>query len=640
MKKALLILLSLSLVLPLCFSAFAAEETSTTPQIYYEQTFDSVTDASTLGYTWDQNNENKGTYSVEDGKLIVDNTAAGAGEGFLVLYTAPSGTEIKDFKLSYDYTILVGTGSNYAALVSYYADPTHYMGCWIRAEGRYNFEQRIGGDYSGIAATGNGSNVDDKFGLNTGVNVTYHVEVTVVDGRANLKINGYSAAAATKEVTLDQTGKLAVYTKANFKSSFDNIKLEEIKDEIPESYRPDQGDTLPLAALVASNAITVDGTRGADEGWTEAPTLVTSGLKAFNDKFSMTSSSLKTWLATDGLSLFVYMEADTANVHLLEMFVDFANTYDSSETKLTATEYDRVLDTEDNGGSKSLWLQIDETGSGDKSWGYYEPRTIKNGAQNKYGWSYLNGENSAWICTGDDNTGTHTMEFKLPLGASAAAALQKGNYTIGYESVALDKNWQAAIATQELVDANWGYAALRQVILPCAKGNVELPAVESIPADLFRAPTKAGAQLNPFANLPENAPFTVVGDLIKWTDADGNAATKAEAGKTYTATVTLLSNDASTIFDAERTTIPANYQATISADGSTVTLTQTFTVPEESATTGADASTEETPTGTDTTPTEAPSEDGCASSLGAIAPIVAVALIGSALPMLRRKHED
>lgn len=639
MKKALLILLSLALVLPLCFSAFAAGETSTAPQVYYEQTFDSVTDASTLGYTWDQNKENKGTFSVEDGKLIVDNTE-GQDEATLVLYTAPSGTELKNFKLSYEYTILSCTGkdSSYAAIMAYYKDVHNYIGSWIRYNGGLNLEQRLNDAYTGIKDGWNYSNLADKAGMQTGLNVTYHVELSFVENDVTLTINGLSAA--TGKATLDQTGKIAIYTKNAFKSSFDNIKLEEIKEEIPDSYRPDQGDTLPRAALVASDAITVDGTRGADEGWTEAPTLTTAGLSKFNEKYELASSSLKTWLATDGLSLFVYMEADTAKVHLLEMLIDFANTYDSSETKLTATEYDALLDTEDNGGNKSLWLQIDETGSGGKSWGYYEPRTIKKGAQNKYGWKYLNENNSAWICTGDDNTGKHTMEFKLPLGATAAVALQKGDYTIGYESVALDKDWQNAIATQELVDASGRYAALRQVILPCAKGNVQLPAIESIPADIFRVPTKAGAQLNAFANLPDNAPFTVVGDLIKWTDADGKAATKAEAGKTYTATVTLLSKEAGTIFDAERTTIPANYTATISADGSTVTLTQTFTVSEESATTGADTSTEETPTGTDTAPTEAPSEDGCASSLGAIAPIVAVALIGSALPMLRRKHED
>lgn len=635
MKKALTILLTLALVLPLCFSAFAADgEAAATPQVYYDQDFDGVTNASTLGYAWDTNPGNKGTYSVEDGKLIVDNTT-GTGEASLVLYTAPAGTTLTNFKLSYDYTILTGSGTLYAGIMAYYKDIQNYIGTWIRFNGNLNLEERKNNSYKGTAGGWNYCNLGEKAGMQTGLNVTYHIEMTFVENEVSLKVNGYSAASGT--TTLDQTGKIAIYTKNAFKSSYDNIKLEEvIKGEEPDSYRPDQGDTLPRAALVATDNITVDGERGADEGWTEAPTLTTAGLDPFNNKYSLASSSLKTWLATDGLSLYVFMEADTAKVHLLEMLVDFANTFDTSETKLTAADYDALLDTEDNGGNKSLWLQIDETGSSGKSWGYYEPRTVRKNASNKYGWSYLTGENSEWVCTGDDTSGKHTMEFKLPLGAAAASALQSGDYTIGYESVALDKDWQAAIATQELVDNDWRFAALRLVVLPCAKGNVTLPAIESIPADIFRTPTKAGAQLNPFANISDDAAFSVVGDMVKWTDADGKAATKAEAGKTYTATVTLLSKDAGTIFDAERTTIPTNYTASISDDGSTVTLTQTFTVPSESTTTDA-TTTEETPSGTDA-PTEEPS-DGCASSL-AIAPLAVTALLGCALPLLRRKHED
>lgn len=640
MKKVLLVLLSLALVLPLGISAFAAE-TATAPKVYYDQNFDNVTDVSSLGFAWDQNNENKGVYSVEGGKLIVDNTAAGAKEAFLVLWTAPAGTELKDYKLSYDYTILVGTDRNYAALVSYYKDPTHYMGCWIRAQGEYNFEHRVGGDYTGIGATGNGGNVE-KFGLDKGVNVTYHVEVSVVNGMASLKINGYDAASATKTITLEQTGKIAIYTKANFKSSYDNIKIEEIPaQQAPDSYRPDQGDTLPKAALVKSDTIVVDGTRGATEGWTELPTLTTVGLDAFNTKYGLNASSLKTWLATDGLYLYVYMETDTAKVQLLEMLIDFENSFDDErDTKLTAAEYDRLLDTEDNGGNKSLWLQVDEKGSDNKSWGYYEPRAVKKGCQNKYGWTYLNKDNSAWACTGDDAAGKHTMEFKLPLGAIAASELQKGDYTIGYESVALDESWQDAIVTTELKDANYGFAALRQVILPCARGNITLPAIASIPADLFRAP-KVGAQLSPFCNIAENATFSVVGDLVAWKDADGKTVTKAEAGKTYTVTATLLSKDPTTVFDKDRTTIPANYTYEISADGSTITISQTWTMEAES-TTNAPAGTEaptEAATGAESGAVAQPS-GGCSSSVGVIAPVLVVTLLGSAVVATRKKHED
>ena len=642
MKRALPIILTLALTLPLCFSAFAAGS-NTAPTTYLSENFDTVANFDALSFSWAQNTGDKATATVTDGRLVVDNLT-GTADAILLLVNLPEGETLKDFTVSYDYTILEAANTGrYAGIMGYYQDPAHYAGCWIRANGTCNLEERQNDVYTAFGR----SAVDlTTYGMSIGADVTYRVKICFHDGTADLYINDTLFALGNTALSLAESGKVALLCKTEIKVAIDNISVTGLDEADRRGYKPAQTDSLPIAAfLTEDNAITFDGVRGEDEGWSTEPTLTVSGSTAFSKKNPGVDSTLRTWLATDGMYLYIFMESSTQNSKLMEIYADFSNTSVTDEKTWLATDYDRFLDTADNGGNKSLWLQFDATGSQSGGPAYYEPRTVKVKATNKYGWTYIAAENSDqyWEMVDNAQSGTRSLEVRIPLGAPTIAALATGSCIIGFEGIGADNSWVRYQTTPEFEASGYCAAALRNVILPSANGSVTREAIPSLPEDLIRSP-KAGQQLNPFAVIAEDAMYTQLSDsFVVWTDENGETAKKAEAGKTYTATLTLMVKSPITCFDVERTVIPDCYTATVSEDGSTVTLTRTWTLEaevtsgtEEEPTTPA---TEEVPADTTGTTAAEPENKGCSSAIGSLAPLTALLVLGM-LPLLRGKNKE
>lgn len=210
----------------------ATQASNKTPEVYYSQDFNGAK-STELGYEWTTNTSDLGKYSVIDDQLVVDNSADGTADAGLLLYTAPEGTYLTDFTLSYDYTLLtVGKSSSYAGVMAYYADAQNYMGCWVRASGTYNLQQRVGSKYTNMGVFKNsGEGTLGNIGLKSGLNKTYHIELTVKDGQVGLTINGVTAMEPNADISLAQTGKIGIYIKGGVKAAFDNIKLEEKVEE-------------------------------------------------------------------------------------------------------------------------------------------------------------------------------------------------------------------------------------------------------------------------------------------------------------------------------------------------------------------------------------------------------------------------
>ena len=164
--------------------------------------------------------------------------------------------------------------------------------------------------------------------------------------------------------------------------------------------------------------------------------------------------------------------------------------------------------------------------------------------------------------------------------------------------------------------------------------------IAAIPEGLFTAP-EAGQTL--VRNLEhESNQFTA--STAKWYNEDDQQVYTAEAGCTYTATVTLTVISSMLKFDPATTTVPASYTATFSEDGKSVELKQTFTVAGEKATepveteevttpeedeTNVPETNEQTDTTTNT-PDQTDGEGGCASGITGTAVIGMIAMISLA----------
>ena len=167
--------------------------------------------------------------------------------------------------------------------------------------------------------------------------------------------------------------------------------------------------------------------------------------------------------------------------------------------------------------------------------------------------------------------------------------------------------------------------------------------VTAIPAGLFTAP-EAGKTLVRVLTHPTDE-FTSA--TAKWYNEDNAQVFTAEAGCTYTATVTLTVISSMLKFDPQTTTVPAEYQATFSEDGKSVELKQTFTVEGEKAT--EPITEEETtepatnaPETNEQTETKAPDKTddkkgGCGAAVTGVAAIAIISIISLAGVAIRKK---
>ena len=184
------------------------------------------------------------------------------------------------------------------------------------------------------------------------------------------------------------------------------------------------------------------------------------------------------------------------------------------------------------------------------------------------------------------------------------------------------------------------YAYLGEIEIWEDTKNVEKTSVESVPADMITAPV-AGIAFSRTLKLGEMEGLK--SSKVEWTDLEGKSKTKAAAGNTYVATVT-LELEIGYAFTAD-TVIPEEYAAEIQNDGTTLVLKKQFAVEaveEESSSAQEDVTTAPTVDSTVTTEVDS-SEDvgeeksGCGASVAFGA--MGICLISAVAMAIRKKKE-
>ncbi len=170
-------------------------------------------------------------------------------------------------------------------------------------------------------------------------------------------------------------------------------------------------------------------------------------------------------------------------------------------------------------------------------------------------------------------------------------------------------------------------------------GLYEDDVIAAIPEGMILSPV-AGVAFSKTLTLGDTL-SAAAGASIRWTNEAGEQKTKAAAGNTYIATVTLT--PVMGFCFSEETVVPAEYTAVINEDG-TMTLTKTFVLPPEEteapATEPAAPTVTEAPTADNAPVTDAPAADeaGCASVVGGAA--LAVLCLSAGGVLLLKKKED
>ncbi|MBQ8396900.1 MAG: hypothetical protein IJX53_01720 [Clostridia bacterium] len=133
-------LVSLTALLP----AAAAD-----PRIVYEETFDTVTDFDQLG--WEKIGTNATSYTIEDGKLLIDNLATGKDTYVVMVPDSLMRAVIADdYTVQYDLTYLdAGDAARYLAVLLNYdrAKGNTYNSLHIRIKGAGDWQTRRDGTW-------------------------------------------------------------------------------------------------------------------------------------------------------------------------------------------------------------------------------------------------------------------------------------------------------------------------------------------------------------------------------------------------------------------------------------------------------------------------------------------------------------
>lgn len=163
MKRILSAWAALLLSAAVCLPAAAAEA-----RIVYEENFDAVTDFSQLGWEKIESlTTNTVTYTIEDGKLLIDNLSGGK-DSYVVMVPETVMREViaDDYTVQYDLTYLgAGDASRYLAVLLNYdrAKGNSYNSLHIRMKGNGNWQIRKNGSWGNL----DGSGVDGRLPIAT-----------------------------------------------------------------------------------------------------------------------------------------------------------------------------------------------------------------------------------------------------------------------------------------------------------------------------------------------------------------------------------------------------------------------------------------------------------------------------------------
>ncbi len=303
-----------------------------------------------------------------------------------------------------------------------------------------------------------------------------------------------------------------------------------------------------------------------------------------------------------------------------EMFIDgngtamsFTKTVDGTETRYKIQDPDNWSNSYRIGQNRKQTLQI---------WNEYNEETQK--------WEIH------WVTQRYD--GQDAWE-NIECSSSAISGLDFVFKTVGSQTNYFDANtWGNEIG-------KFVYPYLSTIEVYEDLSEYQNTPIASVPEGIVIAPV-AGIAFSKTLNLG-NISDIARGSVV-WTDADGNQKTKAAAGQTYTATITITPN-LGYEFNSD-TVIPDEYTGSINEDG-TLTLVRLFSVaPAEEESTSADDTAENTgkPEDTtaapqlssgDTTSAGDDSENGCRSS-AAIGTVGVITFAATVIACKKKKKEE
>lgn len=155
MKRILTLAVCLLMIAALFVPVSAAEA-----KIVYSQDFSSVKSFDELGWTKNEVfTPNTATYTIADGKLIVDNINDAAKDSYVIMVPASTMASVikDDYTVQYDITLLDASASDryLCVLVNYDRElGNSYTSCHIRMRGTGNWETRTTGSWTTIDGNG------------------------------------------------------------------------------------------------------------------------------------------------------------------------------------------------------------------------------------------------------------------------------------------------------------------------------------------------------------------------------------------------------------------------------------------------------------------------------------------------------
>lgn len=247
MKKLCSFLLAVLLMVGVCaVPALAADVPA--PGVVLEETYSD--DAALFRVETDSAAASQAVASISDGKLILDNTD-GTGEAIVKLAKGLP-TNLSEYTVEAELTYIsikdcATDDSRYVAFCINYADPTNYIGAWVRYNGTVWMQRRQGTSYASLGRNIAGDKdtaLATDAGCVGGLAQSYRLKLHYHDNKMDLYLNGTKVLAGSNGFNFGtRTDAIAVMIKKGMKVSVDSVKVDVMQ------YSSGEEEEVKMAAL-------------------------------------------------------------------------------------------------------------------------------------------------------------------------------------------------------------------------------------------------------------------------------------------------------------------------------------------------------------------------------------------------------